>query len=139
LFDQQPFKAFIGISQIITGLLLLYNRTHLIGALLAIPILVNILIIDITYVQIPGFYWRLPYYLVLDFLILWHYKERMFAAFKNIFNGLTAKFNYPWWAYLLLPVMIILLELLGALPHILIELIMHPSDTWNGWKAFLHL
>src|ERR1700741_397306 len=51
LFEQQPFKAFIGVSQMIAGLLLLYNRTLILGALLSIPILLNILIIDITYIK----------------------------------------------------------------------------------------
>ncbi len=91
LFEQEPFKSFIGISQIIAGLLLLYNRTLILGTLLSIPILTNILVIDITYIKMTGFYWRLSYYLVLDFLILWHYRDRMFAAFKNLTNGIKDK------------------------------------------------
>jgi uncharacterized membrane protein YphA (DoxX/SURF4 family) len=98
LFDQEPFRSFIGISQIMAGILLLYNRTVIIGALLSLPILTNILIIDITYLKMPGFYWRLSYYLFLAMLILWHYRDRMTAAFKNIFNGLSTKFTYPLWA-----------------------------------------
>lgn len=37
LFDHQPFKAFIGISQIIAACLLLFNRTYLIGLLILTP------------------------------------------------------------------------------------------------------
>ena len=48
LFHHQPFKIFIGISQIVAALLLLYNRTMVIGALMLIPIVANILIIDLT-------------------------------------------------------------------------------------------
>lgn len=129
LFDQEPFKSFVGISQIIAGLLLLYNRTLIIGALLSIPILANILIIDITYIKMPGFYWRLSYYLILDFLILWHYKNRMFLAFKSVFNGLTTKFKYPIWAYLILPIMAIGLEFLVGIPRILTSLILKPHKT----------
>lgn len=36
LFDQEPFKSFIGISQIIAGLLILYNRTLILGVLLSL-------------------------------------------------------------------------------------------------------
>jgi uncharacterized membrane protein YphA (DoxX/SURF4 family) len=129
LFDQEPFKSFIGISQIIAGLLLLFNRTLILGALLSIPILANILIIDITYIKMPGFYWRLSYYLVLDFLILFHYKERMLIAFKNIFNGLSTKFKYPLWAYLILPVMAIVLEILGIIPKVIYQLLVYPIQT----------
>ncbi len=95
LFNHQPFKSFIGISQIIAGLLLLYNRTLILGVLISIPIFLNILIIDITYVKMSGFYWRLSYYLILDVLILWHYRDKMIVAFKAIFNGLTTKFEFP--------------------------------------------
>ena len=128
LFDHQPFKSFIGISQIIAGLLLLYNRTLILGVLMSIPIFLNILIIDITYVKMSGFYWRLSYYLILDFLILWHYKDRMIIAFKPIFNGLTTKFKFPIWAYLLLPIMAIGVEILPFIPKLLLELILKPKE-----------
>ena len=132
LFDQQPFKSFIGFSQIIAGLLLLWNKTRLIGALIAVPILLNILIIDITFIQMSGFYWRLSYYLFLDLLILWHDKERIISVFKNLTSGLNARFRYPLWAYLILPVMAIVLELLGILPKVLTGLILHPSETMSA-------
>lgn len=128
LFDHQPFKSFIGISQIIAGLLLIYNRTVILGVLISIPIFLNILIIDITYVKMSSFYWRLSYYLILDFLILWHYKDRMIMAFKAIFNGLTTQFKFPIWAYLLLPIMAIGVEILPFIPKLLLELILNPKE-----------
>ncbi len=136
LFDHEPFKTFVGITQIIAGLLLLYNRTLILGALLSIPILANILIIDITYIKMPGFYWRLSYYLFLDFLILWHYKDRILLAFKNIFSGLSTKFKYPIWAYLILPIMAIVLELLGVVPKLLTGLILNPTETIEALSTF---
>lgn len=132
LFDQEPFKSFVGISQMIAGLFLLYNRTLILGVLLSIPILANILVIDITYIKMPGFYWRLSYYLLLDFLILWHYKDRMIVAFKAIFIGLTTKFKYPIWAYLILPVMAIGLDILGVIPRLISGLIFNPTETLKG-------
>lgn len=133
LFDQEPFKSFIGISQVIAGLLLLYNRTLILGALLSIPILVNILVINITYIMMAeGFYWRLSYYLVLDFLILWHYKDRMIVAFKAIFIGLTTKFKYPVWAYFILPIMAFGLEIFGVVPKLLMGLLLNPTETLKG-------
>jgi len=139
LFDQEPFKSFVGVSQIIAGLLLLYNRTLILGALLSIPILVNILIINITYIKMTGFYWRLSYYLFLDFLILWHYKDRMIIAFKNVFSGLTTKFKYPIWAYLILPIMAIGLELLGVVPRLISGLIFNTTETLKGLSAIPEL
>ena len=75
-----------------------------------------------------GFYWRLSHYLILDFLILWHYKDRMIMAFKAIFNGLTTKFKFPIWAYLILPIMAIGLEILPFIPELLLELILKPKE-----------
>jgi uncharacterized membrane protein YphA (DoxX/SURF4 family) len=42
LAAHEPFKSFIGVSQIITGFLLLYNRTVILGASMSIPIWLNI-------------------------------------------------------------------------------------------------
>jgi len=139
LFAQEPFKTFVGVSQIIAGLLFLYNRTAILGALIAIPILLNILVIDITYIKMTGFYWRLSYYLLLDFLILWHYKERMITAFKAIFMGLSTKFKYPFWAYLILPIMAVGLEIVGVLPRMITGLIINPSGTLEGFSKILEL
>ncbi len=129
LFDQEPFKSFVGISQVLAGLLLLYNRTLILGVLLSLPILANILVIDITYLKMTGFYWRLSYYIFLDFLILWHYKDRIIVAFKSIFDGLTTKFKYPIWAYLILPIMAIFLEVIGILPRLLTDFILKPTES----------
>ena len=129
LFDQEPFKSFVGISQVLAGLLLLYNRTLILGVLLSLPILANILVIDITYLKMTGFYWRLSYYIFLDFLILWHYKDRIIVAFKSIFDGLTTKFKYPIWAYLILPIMAIFLEVIGILPRLITDFILKPTES----------
>ncbi|MNY61893.1 hypothetical protein D3C86_1986350 [compost metagenome] len=75
-----------------------------------------------------AFYWRLSYYLILDLLILWHYRDRMIMAFKAIFNGLTTKFKFPTWAYLILPIMAIGLEILPFIPKLLLELILNPKE-----------
>ncbi|MFC7525545.1 hypothetical protein ACFQRK_16395 [Parapedobacter sp. GCM10030251] len=68
LFDHQPFKIFIGISQIVASLLLLFNRTMVIGALMLVPIVANILIIDLTI---------MPYAFKLAFFFgSWHTSAR---------------------------------------------------------------
>lgn len=123
LFEHEPFRSFIGVIQIFTSLLLLFNRTFLIGALVAFPILLNILIIDLTFVKMSGLYWRLSYYLMLDILILLHYKDRISLAFKSIFSGLNTKYKFPIWAYLALPILIFGLEIIGAVPKVLLNLL----------------
>ncbi|MEM8900560.1 MAG: hypothetical protein AAGC85_20765, partial [Bacteroidota bacterium] len=90
LFDFQPFKAFIGISQIICAILLLWNRTVILGAFLYLPIALNILIIDLTIMPIElkvGFAFRLSFYLLLNILILWHYREKLLIMWKAAWEG----------------------------------------------------
>jgi uncharacterized membrane protein YphA (DoxX/SURF4 family) len=132
LFAQEPFKSFVGISQIVAALLLLWNRTALLGALLLVPIAANILVVNLTYIKMPGLYQRLSYYLVLLGLIFWHYRDRMLAAWVALTQGLATRFRYPWWAYLLLPAAALGLELVGALPQLLYQLATKPVETWHS-------
>ena len=124
LAAHEPFKSFIGISQIITALLILYNRTVIIGAFMSIPIWLNILMWDMTFIGLyTPFTLRIPYYLVLTVLILWHYKDRLLTALGTITKGTSTKFKYPIWAYLLLPLVSFLLEFIGMIPSAIIDLL----------------
>lgn len=126
LADQEPFKSFIGISQIGTAILLLYNRTVILGAFMAIPIWANILMWDMTFMGLyTPFTIRIPFYLLLTFLILWHYKHKVLPAIQNLVAGTTTKFSYPIWAYLLLPLLGFILELIGMMPAAIIGLLKH--------------
>lgn len=124
LADHEPFKSFVGISQIIVAVLLTYNRTVILGAFMSIPIWLNILIWDMTFMGLSSpFTARLSAYLILTFLILWHYKERILPAIEILVNGTTTRFKYPFWAYLLLPFFGLCVELLVAVPVGLINLL----------------
>lgn len=121
--DHEPFKSFIGISQMMAGALLVYNRTVILGAFMAIPIWINILMWDMTFMGLyTGFTVRIPFYLLLTFLILWHYKQKVIPAIQNFITGTTTRFKYPVWAYLLLPVFGLVLEFIGAIPIGIINL-----------------
>ena len=123
LADHEPFKSFVGMSQIITAVLLLYNRTVIIGAFMSIPIWLNILMWDMSFMGLyTPFSIRMPYYLLLTVLILWHYKDKVLAALRTITKGISTKFKYPIWAYLLLPLFGFLIEFIGTIPNALITL-----------------
>ncbi|WP_316794291.1 DoxX family membrane protein [Pedobacter frigoris] len=116
LADHEPFKSFVGIAQLITAALLIYNRTVILGAFMAIPLWLNILVWDMTFMGLyTPFTIRLPFYLLLTFLILWHHRDKVIPALRN-FITTTTRFQYPWWAYLLLPVFGAILEMIGAIP-----------------------
>ncbi|MEO1448592.1 MAG: DoxX family membrane protein [Bacteroidota bacterium] len=141
LFDMQPFKAFIGISQLICGVLLLIPRTVLLGAFMFLPIVTTILIIDITFLKMPGFYPRLGSYILLDFLILLHYKDRMLQIWAAVWHNMKARFRYRWWQYLILPILAIGLEIGLALPTALFNFVSDPAGVWARvvelWQSIL--
>lgn len=120
LFDHQPFKAFIGTSQIIAACLLLFNRTFIIGLLMLTPIILNILIIDLT-IMPPSlkvsFLFRLTTYLLYIFFVIYYFRHPFFkvwANLKNIRNFENSK-KIKWkYAYLL-----IIIPLLTYLPEVL--------------------
>ncbi len=131
LFDHQPFKWFIGVMQIIGAFLLVFNRTVILGALWLIPVILTILIIDLTFM--PGamkvaFGFRLSSYLIADLLILFYYKKQM----KNMFlESTSTEFNsrFPIWMYILLPVSMLVLSIILWFPKLIFDLIDHPEAT----------
>lgn len=142
VFDHQPFKIFIGISQIVAAALLLINRTVLLGAFLLIPIMVNILIIDLT-IMSPGmahaFAYRLTFYLLLDVLVLWYHKQALIQIWQAIWHHSSPTPVYRVWSYVLLPVCVVVLSFIGVLPKILWALFSDPTGFWNGVRSFVRL
>lgn len=145
LFNHEPFSSFIGISQIICGILLLINRTVILGAFMFLPIVVTILIIDITFMPpnlALGFTKRLTFYILLNFLILYHYKDRMIIVWNAITKGITTRYKFKIWHYLLIPILAVFLEILPNIPTIIYALVKDPEKMFNYIKkvfeAFLN-
>ena len=139
LFEMQPFKAFIGISQIICGFLLVINRTAIIGAFIFLPIVITILIIDMTFMPpslAESFTRRLLYYILLDFLILWHYKEKMIKIWDAVWKNVNTKFKYPIGMYLFLPVLAFILEFIPAIPSLIYYLFTEPEMLIDAFQSF---
>lgn len=118
LADHQPFKAFVGISQMCTALLLAFNRTAIIGAFFSIPIWLNILMWDMTFMEgfTSAFTFRLSFYIALTLLIIYQEKDKVVPALWSITEK-SRRYNYPVWAYLILPVVAIGVEIIGAIPN----------------------
>ncbi len=118
LADHQPFKAFIGLSQTGVALLLIFNRTHIIGAFASIPVWLNILMWDMTFMDgmTSAFVFRLSFYLLLTGLILYQSRDKVLPALRHI-SGKKPVEVFPYWVYLTLPIAAICLELLGAIPN----------------------
>lgn len=124
LADQEPFKSFIGASQIFTAILISFNRTAVIGAFMAIPICLNILIWDLTFMEglTSAFTFRLSVYLILTSVFLYYSIDDKEGFIHTITKNNWPK-SQPFWIYLTLPVAALVLELIGALPSAVLSLL----------------
>lgn len=142
LFDHQPFKAVVGSMQVICGSLLMIHQTAIIGAFLFLPLVATVLIIDLTVMPYSfkvAFAWRLSFYFLLDLLILGHYQKRMKIIWKAVWQNVQPNFRYTFWAYAILPIMAILLEILGLLPKIMIAFLTNPGGTLKAIREIVEI
>ncbi len=114
LFGRSPFFSIsTGIFEVIGGILLIFNRTTIIGALLILTILGQILIIDIAFTT-GIFGYALPIriggMILSALLILYYYKDRILIVWKNLTDGVSTKFKYKWWIFLILPILGLLMD-----------------------------
>lgn len=140
LFDHQPFKIFIGVSQIAAALMLLYNRTMVIGALMLIPIIANILVIDLTIMPYGfkvAFGFRLTAYLCYIGLLLLYYKDDLVPAWRTISSIKPLRYaNHGTVTYLLVFILVPILEFAPAILKMIYFAATHPQSFWNAIKSF---
>lgn len=142
LFDLQPFKSFVGIGQIICALLILWNRTLIIGCLLFLPICLTILFIDLTIMSGPfakAFLFRLSYYLLLIGFIFYYYRSHLSRAINAITTNMSFQNKFPIWMYLLLPISAIFLDFIGIIPKLIYDTIAHPEAVKKSILYFYDL
>ena len=110
LFGRSPFFNIVtGLLEIIGGVLLMFNRTTIIGALLVLTVLGQIFIIDISFTTgVHGYALpvRIGGMILSNLLILYYYKNRIISAWKNLTDGISTRFKYKWWIFLILPIII---------------------------------
>ncbi len=122
------FNVVTGVLEIIGGLLLIFNRTVLIGALLVLSILGQILIIDIAFTTtIHGFSLpvRIGGMIVSDLLLLYYYRNKIVAAWRIVTKGITTKFRYKWWVFLILPIVGLLMDFVFGILTLPIKLFLN--------------
>lgn len=125
------FNITTGALEIIGGILLIFNRTVLIGALLVLSILTQILIIDIAFTtgihefSLPI---RISGMILADILILYFYKEKVLIAWKALTTGIHTKFKYKWWIFLILPIIGFLMDFVFAILTLPIKIFLN----WIG-------
>lgn len=122
------FNVVVGLSQIAGGLLLLFEKTVLLGAFLVLPILGQIFLIDMSF-TVGMFGYALPLRLagmiLADMLILAYHRRQVLL----VWNALTAvdvnRFHYAWPVYLCLPLIGFLMDFAIALLTLPIRMLLN--------------
>ena len=124
----KTFNIIIGITQIIGGILIIINRTTLIGALILLPVLAQIFLIDLAFTTDTlghSLTIRLGCMIFSDILILLYYKEKMILVWKNLTNNISTKFKYKWWIFLVLPIFGLLTDFIFGILSFPIKLLVN--------------
>ena len=80
----RAYILFIGISQLIGALLLLFNRTKLLGGAILIPILLNIIVVDYLFGVAYGAMFSACFYLASILFVFYLHRERVMHAVKKL-------------------------------------------------------
>lgn len=119
LYGESKFFNYVtGIAEILAGVLLIFNRTVLLGALLVLSILAQIFIIDVSFTTGQQGYAlpvRILGMIISALLILYYYKDRMIQIFHTLTSNVSTRFKYKWWVFILLPVIGFLMDFIWAI------------------------
>ncbi|MEK6154693.1 hypothetical protein WIW50_15600 [Flavobacteriaceae bacterium 3-367] len=87
------YILFVGILQIIGAWFLLLNKTKIIGVFILLPIMVNIIVFDIIFLESKGALANAMLYFLLLNLILYFNKEKIQKAFAILTNKIKINNN----------------------------------------------
>ncbi len=122
------FNITTGLLEIIGGVLLIFNRTTLLGAVFILSMLGQILIIDIAFttgIHGAALPLRISGMILADVFILYYYKDKILAVWRTLTNGVTTKFRYKWWVFLILPIVGFLMDFVIAILTLPIKLFLN--------------
>lgn len=84
--SSEPYQIFSGIAEVMVALLLVWRRTALLGAMLAVGVFANVVMLNLSF-DIPVKIYSINLLIVSVFLV-WQERERLFAFFilnKTVF------------------------------------------------------
>jgi len=142
LFNHQPFQAFVGVLQVITGVLLLFESTSILGVVFFIPIAANIVLMDISFMDNGmgnAFARRFIFYFVLCSAVLWNDKERIKIIWNAMIKEFSIKRKFPLFLYLLLPIFALILEFLPTIPYAVYYYVNNPEKIFESFKIIQSL
>lgn len=105
---------FIGVSQVLGGALLLFDKTKIIGVGILIPILLNIIVVDFFFEISLGAMLSAILYFLMCCYILYYNKKQLIEAVKKIME--TIKVSRPrkiqWIGYTIVVIVILVITVI---------------------------
>ncbi|HMF71251.1 MAG TPA: hypothetical protein VK616_07230 [Flavitalea sp.] len=87
LADHEPFRSFVGGTEIVIGCAFFHNRFFLIAALTSLPVWIGILVMDLTFMRYNYSVIALVIgMLSLSLVQIFIYRRHMISAYKEIIN-----------------------------------------------------
>ncbi len=129
LFDHPTFNWATGLGEILGAVLIAYNRTAIVGALVLLPLIFTIWLIDVCFTMQMfglGLVARLSLMLAADVAVLVYHKEKLLRVWRWLTDRDSMQLPYPWWVYLLLPVV-------GFLMDLVLTVFSIPLRMLYGW------
>lgn len=77
----EPYQIFSGVAEVMVALLLIWRRTALLGALMAVGVFANVAMLNLSY-DIPVKIYSINL-LIASIFLVWQEKDRLFAFFIN--------------------------------------------------------
>jgi uncharacterized membrane protein YphA (DoxX/SURF4 family) len=112
------FNISVGLTQCLGAILIVINRTKLLGALILLPVIINIFIIDVSFTtSMFGFSLAVRLFIMIlcDLFILYHYRAQMIATFKILTVKLESDLVPKWWVYPIFLILGFLMDIVFAL------------------------
>lgn len=106
------YMLFIGLAEIIGAFLLLFNKTKLVGTLILIPIMVNVIVFDIFFLDEYGALAGATLYLIMLLIIIFINKKKIAAILNELLSNkvpLNTSSKEKVLKYLIVLVLIILI------------------------------
>ncbi|WP_291907942.1 hypothetical protein [Chitinophaga sp. CB10] len=123
LFKQSAiFYVTAGVLEVAGAILLIINRTALLGALFLLPVLGQIFLVDLAFTTNQfgsALVVRLLRMLLADLTIIVYYREVIIKIWHLLYQQVATTFRYKYWIYILLP-------LIGFATDFLLAIVLYP-------------
>lgn len=117
------YILFIGISQIIGAWLLMWNKTKLLGVIILFPIMVNIIVFDIIFLDVKDALVNATIYFLMLLYILYANQEKITEAFRILTKphstNISEKPNY----FIRLGMILLLMAIIFGVDQFFVNLI----------------